>query len=95
MNSGGTERQTSQICAMFPDASLMPTMLAIVASRVTVDGSMLQLSPARHVVKNDRQRGAFCERPIVLVEAFLRRLVVIRVTDRRPSAPMAFISAAA
>ena len=38
----GTLRQTSQICRMFPEASLTATMFGIAASRTSVAGSTLQ-----------------------------------------------------
>ena len=39
-NSSGTRFRMAAICKIFPDASLIPTMLAICASLATVAGSM-------------------------------------------------------
>ena len=63
---------------MLPDASLTPTMFGICGEaherrRLDVDAG-----PARHVVDDDRQRRALGDRAVVLVEPFLRRLVVVR-----------------
>ena len=76
--SAGTARQTSHICCMFPDASFTPTMFGMRRQAHKRRDLDVHARPARDVVDHDRQRGALGNRAVVLVEAFLRRLVVVR-----------------
>ena len=78
----------SVIWTRLPDASLMPTMLRICASRSTVADVDVHAGAPRDVVEDDRQAGALGDRLEVLIHALPASACCSRASrDSRPSAP--------
>ena len=63
---------------MLPEASFTPTMLSISARRFSVAGFDVHAGAALHAVDHDRQRHRARDRFVVLIQALLRGLVVVR-----------------
>ena len=91
-NSSGTQFRIVAICPTFPEASLIPTMLRNL--RQPRHGGRFDVHPRAplHAVQNNRQIDRFGNGFKMLIQTFLRRLVVIRSNGkdaaRRPASPV-------